>query len=109
VKIKRLPSVQQLQFSDIAVHHFKNDFNIPDQGDVDINYHSVVTFVEFGEFVICFPGDINNEGIMALLSRGNSEQFLNYIRKTNIFIAPHHGRVSEDERKQDTFLSYLLS
>jgi beta-lactamase superfamily II metal-dependent hydrolase len=109
VKIKRLPSVPQFQFGDIAVYHFKNDFNIPDQGDVDINYHSVVTFVEFGQFVICFPGDINNEGITALLSGDNSEQFLSYIRKTNIFIAPHHGRVSEDERKQDTFLSYLLS
>lgn len=109
VKIKNLGSVALYPYSDIIVRHFKNDFIIPEKGEIDINYHSVITFVEYGNFVICFPGDINNEGIMALLRSDESELFLNYIRKTNIFVSPHHGRVSEDERTQDTFLSYLLS
>ncbi|MCK5466357.1 MBL fold metallo-hydrolase [Candidatus Parcubacteria bacterium] len=109
VKIKNYPSVSQYLYNDIVVKHFKNSFKTSIENEVDINYHSVITFVKFGQFVICFPGDINNEGITEILENDHAENFLEYIRKTDIFIAPHHGRIIEEERNKDTPLSYLLS
>jgi len=109
IKIKNFPSVNPFIYNDINVTHFKNNFKTKEDGTADTNYHSVITFIEFGKFVICFPGDIDNEGIQTLFESSLSNNFLDLIRRTKVFVAPHHGRVNEEERRDDTYLSIILS
>lgn len=55
----------------------------------DTNNLSVVTFVSYNNVGIMFPGDLETAGWQEFLKDQN---FLNYLRRTNIFIASHHGR-----------------
>jgi beta-lactamase superfamily II metal-dependent hydrolase len=55
----------------------------------DLNSLSLVTFVQFGGINIVFPGDLTKQAWKEFL---NDYLFLSYLRKTNIFIASHHGR-----------------
>lgn len=55
----------------------------------DTNNLSVVTFLSYNNIGIMFPGDIETAGWQEFLK---DENFLNCLRRTNIFIASHHGR-----------------
>ncbi len=55
----------------------------------DTNNLSVVTFVSYNNISIMFPGDLETAGWQEFLKDQN---FLTYLRRTNIFIASHHGR-----------------
>ena len=64
-------------------------FNHSPQIFQDTNNLSVVTFVFYNEFGILFPGDLETAGWREFLK--NSD-FLNYLKRTSILIASHHGR-----------------
>lgn len=108
IKIKEYPSVSAFPYQDISVSHFKNNLSCNDGEDLDINYHSVVSFIEYGDFTICFPGDITDAGLKNILDNDKNDRFLELIKKTTILVAPHHGRLKEEERSEDTYLSKLL-
>jgi len=55
----------------------------------DTNNLSLVTFLNYHDIHIIFPGDLEEEGWLYLLK---DESFTNYLSKVNIFIASHHGR-----------------
>lgn len=59
--------------------------------DLKINDMSVTVFIEFGEHVVFYGGDIEKEGWEHLLKNNDFRKFL---AKTTIFIAPHHGNDS---------------
>ncbi|MDT0136970.1 MBL fold metallo-hydrolase [Acidovorax sp. PRC11] len=52
---------------------------------------SLAVFVEFDDFKILFPGDLEKPGWRALLQRPD---FCTKLRDTNILMASHHGRES---------------
>jgi len=56
----------------------------------DTNNLSQVVFVEHLGTVICVPGDIEQKGWVALLKE--EPTIKDWLRKTNVFIASHHGR-----------------
>lgn len=53
---------------------------------------SMVLFVSWGNFTICFTGDMERTGWLNLL-RGRPE-LANDLARTNVFVASHHGRES---------------
>ncbi len=55
----------------------------------DTNNLSVVTFISYGGVGIMFPGDIETAGWEEFLK---DDEFVECLRRTNIFIASHHGR-----------------
>lgn len=55
----------------------------------DENSLSLVTFIHYGGIKIIFPGDLTKEA-WELFLRDND--FCNWLKDTNIFIASHHGR-----------------
>jgi beta-lactamase superfamily II metal-dependent hydrolase len=57
----------------------------------DTNNLSVVTFISYNNVGIMFPGDLETAGWQEFLKDQN---FLSYLRRTNILIASHHGRES---------------
>ncbi len=57
----------------------------------NINNLSIVTFAHFSGWTIVFPGDIETEAWDEHLK---SESFRDWLSKTDIFIASHHGRES---------------
>jgi beta-lactamase superfamily II metal-dependent hydrolase len=72
----------------VNIRHFYNSY--PFQWDPsDTNNISLVTVIELGgsKFVTC--GDIESDGMHALLLDPN---FRNAIAGTNVLVAPHHGR-----------------
>ena len=58
---------------------------------VDTNNLSLVVFVEYNGFKICFPGDIEKNGWLALLK---NEQFREELKGLTILVASHHGRTN---------------
>ncbi len=54
-----------------------------------LNNLSVVTFIEFGDAGIIFPGDLEKDGWEKFLER---DDFCQHLENVNIFIASHHGR-----------------
>lgn len=54
----------------------------------DENSLSLVTFILYGGIKIIFPGDLTKEA-WELFLRDND--FCNWLKDTNIFIASHHG------------------
>jgi len=57
----------------------------------EVNNLSVVTFINYGQFSILFPGDIEREGWKILLQ---NENFRREVQNVNVLIASHHGRES---------------
>jgi hypothetical protein len=56
---------------------------------IETNHLSQMVFVEYGETTFCIPGDMENRSWELMLSKSNVQEWL---QKTNILIAPHHGR-----------------
>ena len=73
--------------SGITLKHFCNDFSLFD----DTNNISLVTFLEYDDFSMIFPGDIEKEGWHALLDK---PEFVRYLQRVNVFVTSHHGRES---------------
>ena len=71
----------------IVISKFYNSINEFD----DTNNLSLIVFVEFERFVICFPGDLEGPGWRALLKR---EDFRARLIRTSVLVASHHGRAS---------------
>jgi competence protein ComEC len=64
----------------------------PNRCDVsNINNHSMVVIYEYGNRKIIIPGDNEPPSWEELLE---SESFIENIKNTDIFVAPHHGRES---------------
>ena len=72
----------------IEVLHF---YHSPAQFQ-DTNNLSVLTFISYNGIGIFFPSDIEKVGFEAFL---NNPVFINCLGRTNILIAPHHGRKKE--------------
>lgn len=57
----------------------------------NINNHSIVTVISYAESKLLFPGDNEPVSWKELLEKSD---FLEAIKGTDIFVAPHHGRES---------------
>lgn len=110
-KITGFPNVPQYLFQGVEVAHFKTQELLVDgSGRLDTNHLSVVTFISYNGVTICFPGDITDKGLAKLLSESrNGKTFVEYLQQTEIFVAPHHGRVCEDDCHDETTLSLALN
>ena len=53
------------------------------------NHLSQMVFVRYGESTFCIPGDLENRSWNLLLAKSDVQTWL---KKTNILLAPHHGR-----------------
>jgi len=89
----------------------------------NFNNYSVVVFLSTGKNIVCLTGDIEEEGFDFLLTK-HTPFFDELLRKTNIFLAPHHGNkkgwfskfssllrpeitiISENEGKETDALSF---
>ena len=60
-------------------------------GNSTINNLSLVTFIEFGNDVVLYGGDMEESGWEEMLENGRFEALL---KKTTIYIASHHGNKS---------------
>lgn len=58
--------------------------------ETDTNNLSLVTFIQFGTSYIIYPGDLERSGWLKLLA---CPDFVEKLRKVNVFIASHHGRI----------------
>ena len=80
------------------------DFVAPDLAGVEISYYlnaypefsdtnnlSLVTILDYHDFTIIFPGDVENSGWKSLLK---DIAFQRHLSKVNVFVASHHGRES---------------
>lgn len=56
-----------------------------------INDLSLVAFIQYGDHVILYGGDLEKKGWNSLLS---NKYFMDWLKMTNILIASHHGRES---------------
>ena len=61
-----------------------------------VNDQSVVTFIDYGHTTILCGGDVEEKGWDELLK---NVSFLEYLKKTSILIAPHHGNDSGYNKK----------
>lgn len=57
----------------------------------DTNNLSLVVFFKFGSFKILFPGDLEEDGWLALLDQ---QAFREELTNTTVLIASHHGRTN---------------
>jgi hypothetical protein len=57
----------------------------------ETNNLSLVAFITYGTFTICFPGDLEEEGWLALLE---DPAFVAALQRTKILVASHHGRAN---------------
>ena len=57
----------------------------------DINDYSLVTFLTYGSFTFAYAGDLSSGGWDFLIKQEGSK-FTRMLRKTNFFVAAHHGR-----------------
>lgn len=81
------PLGSPIDFSGIEVKSFHNNYPNFD----DTNNLSLVTFLNYRDIRVVFPGDLEKAGWEALLM---NDAFKEYLRGVNIFIASHHGRES---------------
>lgn len=75
-------------FDDVTIHCFWNDYPRHFQ---DENNLSLVVILEWSDFSICFPGDMEKAGWLRLLQ---DPAFRAAIGRVQIFMASHHGRES---------------
>lgn len=64
---------------------------IADLKTPNINDLSVVTFASYQGWTFLFPGDLETQGWLKLLE---NESFREFLGKTDVLIASHHGRLS---------------
>jgi hypothetical protein len=64
-------------------------FRLPFGAFKDTNNLSLVTFVEYGQFCIIYPGDIEEAGWKQMLL---NSAFCALLRRVNLFVTSHHGR-----------------
>jgi hypothetical protein len=64
-------------------------FRLPFGAFKDTNNLSLVTFVEYGQFCIVYPGDIEEAGWKQMLL---NSAFCTLLRRVNLFVTSHHGR-----------------
>lgn len=76
-QIPEFPNVELIQF-----HNCYPEFT-------DTNNLSLVSFINYGELGIVFPGDLEASGWKRLLS---DSDFISNLKRVNIFVASHHGR-----------------
>jgi beta-lactamase superfamily II metal-dependent hydrolase len=57
----------------------------------DTNNLSMVVFITYGTFTICFPGDLEEEGWLELLK---NPKFVSALKRTTVLVASHHGRAN---------------
>lgn len=57
----------------------------------DLNNLSIVTFISYAGVGILFPSDIEKAAWLEFLKE---QEFIDCLRRTKIFIASHHGRIS---------------
>lgn len=72
----------------------------------NINNHSMVTILSYAQSKIIIPGDNESTSWDELLQ---NEDFLNAIKDTDIFVAPHHGRDSGFSAKLFEHISPVLT
>lgn len=79
--------------TDVIPHDFSgiehNTFYCTYPSFADTNNLSLVSFIHYDGRGIVFPGDIEKRGWETLLKK---EQFKDNLRRTNFFVASHHGR-----------------
>lgn len=68
---------------------FKNQYS--DFQNPNINNLSIVTFARYMGWTFIFPGDLQRDGWLKLLEK---EVFRDWLSRTDIFVASHHGRES---------------
>jgi beta-lactamase superfamily II metal-dependent hydrolase len=73
-------------FGGINLTYYRNRY--PDDF-TDENNLSLVVILTYGQFGICFPGDMEEDGWLMLAA--NSD-LLDQIESADIFVASHHGR-----------------
>ena len=78
---ERMGGIKQYQF-----------YNSPADFD-DFNNLSIAVFLEYGNFQILFPGDLERPGWLKLLER---PRFRALLKETNVLVAPHHGRINQN-------------
>jgi beta-lactamase superfamily II metal-dependent hydrolase len=81
-------STESPNFGPMKVTYYYNSY--PTDFDEENNL-SVVTFIEWSDFRIVFPGDLEEKGWQKLLS---NYAFCEELRHINVFVASHHGRKS---------------
>lgn len=82
------------------------NFKSNDNDESNINNLSVVTFLTYLDFIILFPGDIEEKRWQQLLTDRN---FIELLQKTDIIVASHHGRESGYSNEIFNFLSPYLT
>lgn len=80
------PVTEEPAFPGVAYHTFMHDYG--NEFD-DTNNISTVTFLELPKLSVVIPGDLETKGWQEYL--GNID-FCRLLKKTQIFIASHHGR-----------------
>lgn len=68
---------------DLKIKTFIPNFDSP-----DINDYSIVTSISYNDVKILLPGDNSPRSWVELLK---NKEFINSIKDTDIFLAPHHG------------------
>lgn len=66
-------------------------FRFPYGAFDDTNNLSLITSIQYGNFCILFPGDLEDEGWRRALL---NEQFRYLLGRVNVFVTSHHGRDS---------------
>jgi beta-lactamase superfamily II metal-dependent hydrolase len=79
------PATTTPNYGGVQIRRFYNDY--PEF--TDMNNLSLVTFLEYEGCGIVVPGDLEGAGWKTLLK---NQAFCDCLRKTNYFIASHHGR-----------------
>jgi beta-lactamase superfamily II metal-dependent hydrolase len=77
----------QLQLPQISVSLFRFPFGTY----TDTNNLSLITFVEYGQFCVLFPGDLEEAGWKQALS---NLVFCALLQRVSLFVTSHHGRES---------------
>ncbi|MBM3206668.1 MAG: MBL fold metallo-hydrolase [Candidatus Staskawiczbacteria bacterium] len=82
----------------VILEYFRNDpINFEDLNDL-----SLVTFARYGNTGLVLPGDLSKQGWDYLINNHpQKDLFRENLKKTNIFVASHHGR--EDGYSEEIF------
>lgn len=65
------------------------DQNELDNNDINTNHLSQIVFIEYGDSHICVAGDLEATAWEKILQK---QGVIENLQKTNVLIAPHHGR-----------------
>lgn len=71
----------------------------------NINDYSLVTFLTYGHFTFAHAGDITSTGWDHLIDQDGT-RLIKMLKKTNFFMASHHGR---EEGYDDVVMDYMKS